>query len=125
MKKIFCLFFIFVFYFYSNAQSFECNGMYTVVNSQDNKCFKNCEVKIDDSTARLFIFDTDVTVPVYDIEHIQSDITGDYYYLDECCESWVFHGMIGLDRICVVSVVSADERWTFTRTITNTDLTKR
>ena len=73
----------------------------------------------------LFIFDTDVTVPVYDIEHIQSDITGDYYYLDEYCESFVFHGMIGLDRICVVSVVSADTRWTFTRTITNTDITKR
>lgn len=117
MKKLFFILFMFSIAI-ANAQHFSCNGTYIVTEPKEGLLIKDCCVCVNENYAELFLFDTDVVIPITSMKHMNvNDVCGNVYYLDKDKTSYVFYGENDNSHLCIVSILTSDGRWTFARTL--------
>jgi len=116
MKKILFLIAFVLIAFVSNAQV-SCDGTYIVTEPKEGLKIKDCHVCIDEQHAEIFLFDKEVIVPITKTKHMNIDgICGNVYYIDEEYMSYIFYGSSEEMTLCMVSLISVGDRWTFVRT---------
>ena len=115
MKKILSMLVFTVMTVISYAQ-FSCSGTFVVTEPKNGARIKDCHVCANDKHAEFLLFDTEVIVPVVNVEHKNvNGMCGDVYYLDKERMSYIFYGKSEDAVLCVVSLVTDGERWTFAK----------
>ena len=94
-----------------------CDGTYIVTEPNESLKIRDCHVCIDDQYAEIFLFDKEVIVPVTKKEHVNlNNFCGNVYYVDDEYMSYIFYGESEKSFLCMVSLISVGDRWTFVRT---------
>ncbi len=116
MKKILLFSSFILMSLFASAQYFTCDGTYVVTEPKEGLKIKECHVCVEETYAEIYIFEKEVVVPVVDRKHVNlNGMCGDVAYLDEDHLSYIFYGRSENTAMCMVSVVSIYDRWTFVR----------